>query len=202
MLNVAVIVSGGGTNLQALVDAVKAGKVKGAEITSVIADREGAYALVRARDNNIPGFIVNRRGNPDFEAQLLDILFDYKIDIIVLAGFIGVLSKKVVNCYSNRIINVHCSLIPKFCGKGFYGIKVHEAVLASGERVSGATVHYVNEGIDEGEIIIQKEVAVLPEDTPETLQQRVLRVEWEILPLALQKVIDKFQKQNSFAEEK
>jgi phosphoribosylglycinamide formyltransferase-1 len=191
MKNIAVIVSGGGSNLQALIDAISNGSVTGGQISLVIADKEGTYAEVRAKNHGIPFRIINRRElkNESFSTFAEQILAEFEIDIIVLAGFLGILSGDLVQKYPERIINVHPSLIPKYCGKGFYGIKVHEAVIAAGEKTTGATVHYVDGGIDTGKIITQSLVSVLECDTPEGLQKRVLESEWEILPKALQRVI-------------
>ena len=181
---IAVLVSGGGTNLQALIDAGKSGIIKSGEIALVVSNNENAYALTRARDNNIKAAYIPSKA-PDFEAQLKAVLSDNDIDIIVLAGFMKILSADFTNTYANRIINVHPSLIPSFCGKGFYGLKVHEEALAYGVKVTGATVHFVNEIPDGGNIILQKAVCVEDGDTPEILQKRVMeQAEWIILPEA------------------
>lgn len=181
---IAVLVSGGGTNLQALIDAGKSGIIKSGEIALVVSNNENAYALTRARDNNIKTAYIPSKA-PDFEAQLKAVLSDNGIDIIVLAGFMKILSEDFTNTYKNRIINVHPSLIPSFCGKGFYGLKVHEEALSYGVKVTGATVHFVNEIPDGGNIILQKAVYVEDGDTPEILQKRVMeQAEWIILPEA------------------
>ena len=190
-VNVAVLVSGGGTNLQALIDYEKAGKLKSGKIVKVISSRDDAYALIRAKNANIEGVVVKRKGVPfdDFEQGIIDELEKCSAQVIVLAGFMSILSKKLISRYPNRIINVHPSLIPSFCGDGFYGLKVHEQALAYGVKVTGATVHYVNEITDGGKIIMQKSVAIKDGDTPEVLQKRVMeQAEWKILPASLEKV--------------
>ena len=185
---IAVFVSGGGTNLQALIDAQKAEIIKSGEIALVIANNAGAYAIQRAKDNNIPYEVILKKecGSQEvFEQKIKDTLTSYRIDMIVLAGFMSILSADFTSAYPKRILNVHPSLIPSFCGKGFYGLKVHEAALAYGVKVTGATVHYVNEIPDGGEIILQKAVNIRDNDTPETLQKRVMKLaEWKILPKA------------------
>ena len=190
MLRVAVMVSGGGTNLQAIIDAVKDGTITNTELVAVISNNAGAYALTRAKDNNIPAYCIspkNYESRDAFNDALLDKVNELNVDLIVLAGFLVRIPEKMVHQYSHRIINIHPSLIPSFCGVGFYGLKVHEAALAKGVKVSGATVHYVDEGMDTGEIIFQKAVDVLDGDTPETLQRRIMeQAEWQIMP----KVID------------
>ncbi len=187
---IAVFVSGGGTNLQALIDAQKAGTIKSGEIKVVIASNPDAYALVRAKENGIDTAVVSRKENPnqeDFEKGIIDLLENYNIDLIVLAGFMSILSADFTKRYENRIINVHPSLIPSFCGQGFYGLKVHEAALEYGVKVSGATVHFVNEIPDGGKIILQKAVEVKVGDTPEVLQKRIMEeAEWKILPEAVE----------------
>lgn len=189
MLNIAVLVSGGGTNLQALIDAEKAGKIHGGRIVSVISSAPGAYALERARNHHINTAVVERKRYPDassFDRAMLEALEACHADLVVLAGFLSILGEPVIAAYRNRIVNVHPSLIPSFCGKGFYGLKVHQAVLAAGVKVTGATVHFVNEIPDGGAIILQKAVNVRPDDTPETLQKRVMQqAEWELLPHAV-----------------
>ena len=186
---IAVLVSGGGTNLQALIDAQNSGIIKHGKITLVISNKSDAYALERARINNIETAIVRRSDDVSIEGQIIKLLDEYKIDLIVLAGFMCILSEKFTSRYPERIINVHPSLIPSFCGKGFYGLKVHEAVLEYGVKVTGATVHFVNEIPDGGRIIMQKAVVVGAHDTPEMLQRRVMRqAEWKILPEATEKV--------------
>ena len=185
---IAVLVSGGGTNLQALIDAQKSGIIKSGEITLVVSNNENAYALERAKNNNIATAYIPSKA-PDFEAQLIKLLKDNDIDIIVLAGFMKILSGDFTKTFENRIINVHPSLIPSFCGKGFYGLKVHEEALAYGVKVTGATVHFVNEIPDGGSIIMQKAVYIEDGDTPEILQKRVMeQAEWIILPEAVEKV--------------
>lgn len=189
-IRIAVLVSGGGTNLQALIDAQKSGKIKSGAIEIVISNNADAYALTRAELAGIPSAIVVKKEygtQGAFEARILEILAENKIDLIVLAGFMNILSADFIGKYSKRIINVHPSLIPSFCGKGFYGIKVHEAALSYGVKVTGATVHFVNEIPDGGEIILQKSVAVKKDETPQSLQQRVMsQAEWEILPRAVE----------------
>ena len=188
----AVFVSGGGTNLQALIDAQKEGKLKSGEIVLVISSSPRAYALERARINNIPSVVMQRKGfscQEEYEFQLRKVLREHNIQLIVLAGFMNILSESFTSCYPKRILNIHPSLIPSFCGKGFYGIKVHEAALSYGVKVTGATVHFVNEIPDGGEILLQKAVEVLSGDTPEILQRRVMeQAEWIILPEAAETV--------------
>ncbi len=190
---IAVLVSGGGTNLQALIDAQKSGIIKSGEIVLVVSNNSGAYALERAKNAGISSQVITRKMyNGDqtaFEAALTDALVENKIDFIVLAGFMSILSESFTKRFDRRIINVHPSLIPSFCGKGFYGLKVHEAALERGVKVTGATVHFVNEIPDGGEIILQKAVEIEPDDTPETLQKRVMvQAEWILLPRAVEKV--------------
>ena len=183
----AVLVSGGGTNLQALIDARQAGSMPHVEFVSVIASRPDAYALTRAEKAGIPGYVVPRKGNTQesFESGILRLLEKDRVDLIILAGFMSILSEDFVRLYPRRILNVHPALLPAFGGKGFYGLHVHEAALKRGVKVTGATVHYVNEIADGGEIILQKAVDVLPDDTPETLQRRVMeQAEWLLLPRA------------------
>ena len=191
-MNIAVLVSGGGTNLQALIDAQKDGKIKSGEIRLVISNKADAYALERAAAVGIPTALVLRKdcGSQEaFETAMMERLTEYEIDVIVLAGFLAILSERFTSAYPERIINVHPSLIPSFCGKGFYGLRVHEAALAYGVKVTGANVHFVNEVPDGGRIIMQKAVAIRENDTPETLQKRVMRLaEWQILPAAVEKV--------------
>ena len=184
---IAVLVSGGGTNLQALIDAEKSGLIHSGRIELVIASRDGVYALERAKQAGIPSAVVARKGctQAEFEARILEKLDAYRIDMIVLAGFMSILSQRFVSHYVRRIINVHPSLIPSFCGEGFYGLRVHEAALARGVKVTGATVHIVNEIPDGGPILLQKAVEVRDGDTPETLQKRVMeQAEWVLLPKA------------------
>ena len=189
---IAVFVSGGGTNLQALIDAQKSGIIESGEIALVISNNKDAYALTRAAENGIASEVVLKKecGSQEaFEAKLCQILEENKIDLIVLAGFMSILSGDFTDKYPNRIINVHPSLIPSFCGKGFYGLHVHEAALEYGVQVTGATVHFVNEIPDGGQIIMQKAVEILEDDTPETLQKRVMeQVEWKILPAATEAI--------------
>ncbi len=188
--NIAVLVSGGGTNLQALIDAQKSGIIKSGEIKLVISNTPQAFALERAKKANIDTLVCNKKELGDkFEDSLIEALENNNIDIIVLAGFMCILSEKFTSYFANRIINVHPSLIPSFCGKGFYGLRVHEAALEYGVKVTGATVHFVNEIPDGGKIIMQKAVYIKEDDTPETLQKRVMQeAEWKILPEALEKV--------------
>lgn len=189
MLRLAVLVSGGGTNLQALLDHMDKGELGNVSVELVISSKHNAYALQRAREHNISTTVINKRdySNPeDFEEAFLSLLTDNQIDLIVLAGFLLILPLKIVREFKNRIINVHPSLIPSFCGRGYYGLKVHEAVLDRGVKLTGATVHFVDEGTDTGPIILQKAVAVLADDTPESLQKRVMEeAEWIILPEAV-----------------
>ncbi|MBQ6902418.1 MAG: phosphoribosylglycinamide formyltransferase [Oscillospiraceae bacterium] len=189
---IAVLVSGGGTNLQALIDAEKKGIIKSGKIELVISNKEGAYALKRAAKANIPSVVVSKKalGSAQiFEEKLIQLIDENKIDVIVLAGFMVILSESFTKRYPKRIINVHPSLIPSFCGEGFYGLRVHEAALEYGVKVTGATVHFVNEIPDGGEIIMQKAVSIREDDTPETLQKRVMRLaEWKILPQSVEKV--------------
>ncbi|MBQ3053470.1 MAG: phosphoribosylglycinamide formyltransferase [Clostridia bacterium] len=189
---IAVLVSGGGTNLQALIDAQNKGIIKSGEIALVISNNADAYALTRAYNNNIPQKVVLKSvlgSQEKFEDEIVKYLEEFQIDIIVLAGFMSILSEKFTSKYPKRILNVHPSLIPSFCGKGFYGLKVHEEVLKYGVKITGATVHYVNEVPDGGEIILQKAVNICRNDTPQSLQQRVMRVaEWKILPKAVEMV--------------
>ena len=180
---IAVFVSGGGTNLQALIDAQKSGIIQSGEIALVISNNKDAYALTRAKENGIAGFVMKD------EADLLAKLAEEKIDLIVLAGFLKILSEDFIRAYENRIINIHPSLIPSFCGKGAYGLKVHEMALEYGVKVTGATVHFVNEIPDGGRIIAQKAVEILEDDTPEVLQRRVMeQAEWILLPHAVEKI--------------
>ncbi len=191
-VKLAVFVSGGGTNLQALIDAQASGIISNGEIKLVISSNPGAYALVRAEKAGIPASVVDKKlckSQTEFENKLSEELEKHGIELIVLAGFMCILSERFTRLYDRRIINVHPSLIPSFCGKGFYGIRVHEAALQKGVKVTGATVHFVNEIPDGGEIIMQKAVSVRDGDTPELLQKRVMRLaEWKILPAAVEKV--------------
>ena len=196
---IAVLVSGGGTNLQALIDAQKSGVLHSGEITLVISNNAIAYALTRASEAGIPALTITKKdcGSQEaFEDALIRALDERGIELIVLAGFMSILSERFTRHFEKRIINVHPSLIPSFCGKGFYGLKVHEAALAYGVKVTGATVHFVNEIPDGGQIILQKAVNVLPGDTPKTLQKRVMeRAEWIILPEAAELVSSQIQKE-------
>lgn len=197
---IAVFVSGGGTNLQALIDAEKRGEIPNGEIALVLASNDRAYALTRAADNNIKSVVVKRKDFPSqdvYEQNMKDILTENGIGLIVLAGFMSLLSEGFTTAYPKRIMNIHPSLIPSFCGKGFYGLHVHEAALNYGVKVTGATVHYVNEIPDGGEIILQKAVDVLEGDTPEVLQRRVMEeAEWVLLPKAVEMVAQKLRKGN------
>ena len=192
MTKIAVLVSGGGTNLQALIDAQKSGIIKSGEIVLVISSQPTAYALERAKNAGIDTAIAYKKelgSHEAFEAKIRGLLDEYKIDLIVLAGFMSILSEDFTKAYPKRILNVHPSLIPSFCGAGFYGLRVHEAALSYGVKVTGATVHFVNEIPDGGEIVMQKAVCVEDGDTPEVLQRRVMEeAEWKILPAAVEKV--------------
>ena len=193
MLNIVVLVSGGGTNLQALLDAKAAGQIPHGNFVRVISSAAGAYALERAKNAGVQGVVVERKGKTaeEFETALLAELEAAKADLIVLAGFMTILSEKIIEKYPEKIINVHPALIPSFCGKGFYGLKVHEAALEKGVKVTGATVLFVNEIPDGGRIIAQKAVEVLDGDTPEILQRRVMeQAEWKILPAAVAKLCE------------
>ena len=189
MKNIVVLVSGGGTNLQALIDAEKSGIIKGGKITCVISSKEGAYALERAKNSGIPARVIPRKEYPDsvsYSKAVLAALNEEKADLVVLAGFMTILDECVTKEYAYKIINVHPALIPSFCGEGYYGLKVHEAALAYGVKVSGATIHFVNEKADAGAIILQGTVSVEKGDTPEVLQKRIMEnVEWKLLPKAV-----------------
>ncbi len=192
MLRIAVLVSGGGTNLQAIIDAIAAGKITDTEIAAVISNNKNAYALERAKQAGIKDIVVSPK---DFETRevfnenLLKTLQEVNPDLIVLAGYLVVIPESVIDVFENRIINIHPSLIPAFCGTGYYGLKVHEAALKRGVKVVGATVHFVDKGTDTGSIIMQKAVAVQNGDTPKVLQQRVMeQAEWNILPAAIDKI--------------
>lgn len=191
-MNIAVLISGGGTNLQALIDAQKDGRIKSGAIKLVIADRPGAYGLVRAKENGIKTLTIDKKSFVEkgaFDRQIIRALKDDDIHLVILAGFLSILGKELVKEYEGRIINVHPSLIPAFCGEGYYGLKVHQAALEKGVKVTGATVHYVNEIADDGEIIMQQPVFVKEGDTPESLQKRVMEeAEWVILPMAAEEV--------------
>lgn len=197
MKNIAVLVSGGGTNLQALIDAQQSGIITSGKIKLVVSSNADAYALTRAKNAGISTAVISKKelGAEKFESTLINMLDEQGIDIIVLAGFMVILSEKFTSHFAKRIINVHPSLIPSFCGEGFYGLKVHEAALSYGVKVTGATVHFVNEIPDGGEIIMQKAVEIEEGDTPEILQKRVMeRAEWKILPEAVQKVCSRLIK--------
>lgn len=189
MLNVVVLVSGGGTNLQAIIDAVESGQITNTKIAGVISNNKNAYALERAKKHGIPSLCISPKqfaSREEFNEQFLEKMNELHPDLIVLAGFLVVIPPAMIETYRNRIINIHPSLIPSFCGTGFYGLKVHEAALARGVKVVGATVHFVDEGTDTGPIILQKAVEVEPGDTPEVLQRRVMeQAEWKILPKAI-----------------
>ncbi len=197
---IAVFVSGGGTNLQALIDAAERGEMPSGEITLVLASNETAYALTRAAENGIPSAVVKRKDFPSqlaYEEKMKEILRENGVEMIVLAGFMSILSENFTSAYPKRIINVHPALIPSFCGKGYYGLHVHEAALEYGVKITGATVHYVNEIPDGGEILLQKAVEVLEGDTPEILQRRVMeQAEWILLPKAAELVAKGLQKGN------
>lgn len=199
LTQIAVLVSGSGTNLQALIDAQQNGELENCQIALVISNNPNAYALKRAAEHNIMHFVVSRKAyktSLEFEEAMQNLLLEYKIDLIVLAGFMSILSPQFIQMFPNRIINIHPSLIPSFCGNGYYGIKVHQAVLKYGVQITGATVHYVNEIIDGGKIILQKSVMVQPLDTPESLQKRVLEeAEWVILPKAVTLVAQELKKE-------
>lgn len=192
---IAVLVSGGGTNLQAILDACDSGIITHGEVVAVISSRADAYALERAKNHNVASFVVSRKeskSREEFESKILSVLEENSIDLIVLAGFMSVLSADFTSKYKDRILNVHPSLIPSFCGDGFYGLRVHEAALEYGVKVTGATVHFVNEITDGGKIILQKAVEIEDGDTPETLQKRVMQqAEWKILPEAVELVSKK-----------
>ncbi|MCQ2771744.1 MAG: phosphoribosylglycinamide formyltransferase [Bacilli bacterium] len=190
MANIAVLVSGGGTNLQAILDAIDNGIITSGKVTLVVANKSGVYSLERAKNHNIESLVLLKKqlgGQEAFEDALIAALKEHDIDLIVLAGFLAILSERFTSLYRNRIINVHPSLIPSFCGNGYYGLKVHEAALNYGVKVTGATVHFVNEVTDGGKIILQKAVEIQDGDTPEILQRRVMeQAEWIILPKAVE----------------
>jgi phosphoribosylglycinamide formyltransferase-1 len=195
-VNIAVLVSGGGTNLQALIDAERSGIIKSGKISLVVSNNPDAFALERARKAGIKTAVCNKKElGASFETELIKFLEENKTDIIVLAGFMCILSENFTSHFADRIINVHPSLIPSFCGTGFYGLRVHEAALNYGVKVTGATVHFVNEIPDGGKIIMQKAVEIKEDDTPEILQKRVMEeAEWKILPLSLEKVCSEINK--------
>lgn len=190
MLKVGVLVSGGGTNLQAILDAQDAGKITNAQVALVVSNNAGAYALKRAKDHQIPAVCISPKDydtREDFHQALLRTLQEAGIDLVVLAGFLVAIPSSIVEAFPNRIINIHPSLIPSFCGVGYYGLHVHEEALKRGVKVTGATVHFVDTGTDTGPIILQKAVDIEPDDTPKTLQRRVMeRAEWKLLPKAIQ----------------
>ena len=198
MVRAAVLVSGGGTNLQAIIDAKRAGKIPSAELALVVASNASAYALTRAENAGIAHAVLRKEkgeASADYGERLLTLLHENAIDVVVLAGFLTILPENVIRAYDHRILNIHPSLIPSFCGDGFYGLHVHEAALQRGVKVTGATVHFVNEITDGGDIIAQKAVEVLPGDTPETLQRRVMeQAEWILLPQALEQVAGEIAK--------
>jgi len=189
MIRIAVLVSGNGTNLQALIDAWKAGTISGGELSLVVSSKSGVMALQRAEKANIKAITVERKNYAEaaaYDAALASALQEHKINLVVLAGFLCILGPLVLQAFENNIINVHPSLLPSFGGKGFYGLRVHRAVLEYGVKITGATVHFVNQTVDGGRILLQKAVPVLPDDTPESLQQRVMvEAEWELLPKAV-----------------
>ncbi len=198
MVRAAVLVSGGGTNLQAIIDAKRAGKIPSAELALVVASNASAYALTRAENAGIAHAVLRKEKGEapaDYGERLLTLLRENAIDVVVLAGFLTILPENVIRAYDHRILNIHPSLIPSFCGDGFYGLHVHEAALKRGVKVTGATVHFVNEITDGGDIIAQKAVEVLPGDTPEILQRRVMeQAEWILLPQAVEQVAGKKKK--------
>lgn len=198
MVNVAVLVSGGGTNLQAILDAERSGKIRNAKVTLVVSNNPNAYALTRAANSGVETLVLSKAQVPTqeaFESALCEALTAHDIDLIVLAGFMRILSADFTSKYPERILNVHPALIPSFCGKGFYGLRVHEAALEYGVKVTGATVHFVNEIPDGGRIIAQKAVEILPDDTPEVLQKRVMeQAEWILLPEAIETVAKEYKK--------
>lgn len=195
MLRVVVLVSGGGTNLQAIIDSVNNGTITNTELVGVISNNYGVYALERAKNAGIDNQVVSPNDYPSREAfndALLEKVNAYNPDLIVLAGFLVVIPEKMIDAYENKIINIHPSLIPSFCGTGYYGLKVHEAALSRGVKVSGATVHYVDKGTDTGPIILQKAVEVKEGDTPKTLQQRIMEeAEWKLLPAAINMIANR-----------
>lgn len=188
MKNISVMVSGGGTNFQAVIDNIENGNIKNGRIVQLITSKADAYAVERAKKHGIKSVYIGRKNYPDDAERtdaIINALNEEKTDLVILAGYMSVLEPKLIEAYRDKIINIHPSLIPKYCGKGFYGHFVHEAVISAGENESGATVHFVDEGVDTGKIIIQEKVEVLPNDTPEELAARVLKVEHKILPKAV-----------------
>lgn len=200
--NIVVLVSGGGTNLQALIDSEKSGAIKSGKITCVISSRADAYALARAEKSGIKTRVLERKQYPDiasYSIAMRDVLLEEKADVVVYAGFMTILDESVCNAFRNKMINVHPALIPSFCGKGYYGINVHEAALRYGVKVTGATLHYVNEVPDGGEIIMQRAVKVLKNDSPKTLQKRVMeQAEWVILPKSAEMVAKRILKEKKY----
>ena len=198
MLNIVVCVSGGGTNLQAIIDGISNETIKNTKITGVISNNPGAYALKRAENAGIPAFCISPKdceSREEFNQKFLNRVKELNPDLIVLAGFLVILPEEMIEIYRDRIINIHPSLIPSFCGTGFYGLKVHEEALRRGVKITGATVHYVDEGTDTGRILLQKAVEVLEDDTPEVLQKRVMeQAEWVILPQAINEIAQADQK--------
>ncbi len=199
MLNIAVLISGSGSNLQAIIDKKNIGDMKNVNIACVISNKSSAYGLIRAKENNIPAFAILKKDYENFDLwqkALIKKLREYKIDLVVLAGFLTILTDEFINEFDKKIINVHPSLIPSFCGEGYYGLAVHTAALKKGVKVSGATVHYVDSGVDTGEIILQKAVEVLKTDDAHSLQQRIMQeAEWHILPMAIKQIAD--EKENN-----
>ena len=196
-VNISVLVSGGGTNFQAVIDAIERGDIPCGQIVQVISSTSKAYSLERAKNHGIKAKVIGKENYPDISDRtdaILAALKEEETDMIVLAGYMSVLDARLIDAYRDRIINIHPSLIPKYCGKGFYGHHVHEAVLAGGETESGATVHFVDEGVDTGKIILQRTVPVEPGDTPDTLAARVLKVEHTILPLAVKQLTETLMK--------
>lgn len=189
MLKIAVLVSGGGTNLQAIIDNIEQGRITNSMISVVISNKKDAYAIERAKKHGISSEVISPKefnNREEFNRTLLETINKYKVDLVVLAGYLVILPKILIQAYTNRIINIHPSLIPSFCGPGYYGLKVHEAVLERGVKITGATAHFVDEGTDTGPIILQRCVKVMEEDTPEILQRRVMEeAEWNILPEAI-----------------
>ena len=192
-IKISVMVSGGGTNFQALAESVKSGSIENAEIVRLISGSEKAFALQRSKALQIPSKVIKDTKDA---AEMLDLLKEAETDLVVLAGYLKILDPEIINAYKKRIINIHPALLPKFGGRDMYGLNVHKSVINAGEKESGATVHYVDEGVDTGEIILQKKVPVMPGDTPEKLAARVLETEHEILPLAVKKVIAEWKEKD------